>query len=57
MMEQELFFSGYCRAMDSSRTVTALVEDGKLTETDCNFENCIYAASCPIGKQIAQAAQ
>ena len=51
-MEQELFFSGYCRALDSRRTVAALLEAGELTEVDCNFENCIYAPSCPIGQQL-----
>ena len=55
MMEQELFFSGYCRILDSSRSVIAVIEDGSLTEVDCNFENCIYATSCPIGQQIQNA--
>jgi hypothetical protein len=54
-MEQELFFSGYCRVLDSSRSVIAVIEDGSLTEVDCNFENCIYATSCPIGQQIQNA--
>ena len=55
MMEQELFFSGYCRMTDSSRTVTAVTENQVLTEIDCNYENCIYSASCPIGKQVTEA--
>ena len=54
-MEQELFFSGYCRMTDSSRTVTAVTENQVLTEIDCNYENCIYSASCPIGKQVTEA--
>ena len=54
-MEQELFFSGYCRILDSSRSVIVVIEDGSLAEVDCNFENCIYAASCPIGQQIQNA--
>lgn len=54
-MEQELFFSGYCRMLDSGRTVTVLIEDGILTEADCNFENCLHASACPIGQQIAVA--
>ena len=29
-MEKELFFSGYCRALDQSRMVEAEIEDGKL---------------------------
>ena len=54
-MEQELFFSGYCRMLDSSRTVTVLIEDRNLTEIDCNFENCVHAAACPIARQITSA--
>ncbi len=46
----EAFFSGYCRVLDGARTV--LVEDG---ETDCDYPDCPYAQSCPIGKQIAAA--
>lgn len=47
----ELFFSGYCRAMDSSRTVTAEAFDGKW-EADCAWPECPFADSCPIAKQI-----
>ena len=54
-MEQELFLSGYCRAMDAGRTVAVILENNLLTEVDCNFENCIYASSCPIGQQIQEA--
>ena len=53
-MEKELFFSGYCRVLDSSRTVCIVTEDGKLTDVDCNYEVCPYATSCPIGKNITE---
>ena len=53
-MEQELFFSGYCRVLDSSRTVCAVTENGTLTEVDCDYECCPYATNCPIGKSIAE---
>lgn len=53
-MEEEFFFSGYCRMSDGSRTVAVTVEDGKLTEADCNFEHCLYAPACPIGKAIRE---
>ena len=46
----EAFFSGYCRVLDGARTV--LVEDG---EADCEYPDCPYAQSCPIGKQITAA--
>lgn len=49
-MEQERILSGYCRQMDSSRTV--MVEEG---EADCLYPDCPYASSCQIAKNIAQA--
>ena len=53
-MEKELFFSGYCRVLDSSRTVCIVVEDSKLTDVDCNYEVCPYAKECTIGKNITE---
>jgi len=51
-MEQECFISGFCRTVDSSRTVTVVTENGALTEVDCCYENCIHAGSCVIAKEI-----
>lgn len=51
-METEQFFSGYCRVLDSSRTVMAVKEDGQLTETDCLFESCQNFGDCPLAKKI-----
>ena len=53
-MEKELFFSGYCRVLDSSRTVCIVTEDDKLTDVDCNYEVCPYAKECTIGKNITE---
>ena len=53
-MEQEYFYSGYCRTLDNSRTVAVTVEDGKLTEVDCCYENCIHASNCTIAQEIRQ---
>lgn len=53
-MEQEIFLSGYCRQIDGSRTVTAVVEAGKLLEVDCKYGTCLYETTCPIGKAIAE---
>ena len=53
-MEKEYFFSGYCRTVDGSRMVSAVTEDGKLTEVDCSFEHCPYTANCTIAKEIEQ---
>lgn len=52
-MEQEHFLIGYCRTTDQSRTVTVEIEDGKLIEVDCCYENCIHSPNCPIAKEIA----
>ena len=53
-MEQEFFFSGYCRALDGSRTVCLVTESGALVEVDCSFESCPYNKDCPIGKEISE---
>jgi len=53
-MEKELFLSGYCRQLDSSRMVEVLMEDGQLTEVDCCYESCIYAPSCTVAEGIRQ---
>ncbi len=52
-MEREAFFSGYCRATDQSRTVTAEVFDGQ-AEADCAYPDCPYAPACPIAQRIAE---
>lgn len=54
-MEKEYFFSGYCRQLDGSRVVEAVLEDGKLTEVDCCYGNCIYEGSCPIAAELQKA--
>ena len=51
-MEQEKFFSGYCRQLDASRMVEVILEDGKITEIDCCYGNCVYESSCPIAKEV-----
>ena len=51
-MEDEKFLSGYCRAIDSSRTVTAELTDGKLTCADCSYGACVYQGSCPIAAEL-----
>lgn len=53
-MEQEYFFTGYCRTTDQSRTVTVVTEDGKLIEVDCCYENCVHTPNCIIAKEIEQ---
>ena len=54
-MEKECFVSGYCRQLDGSRVVEAVLEDGKLTEVDCCYGNCIYEGSCPIAAELQKA--
>ena len=56
-MEEEKFFTGYCRVLDSGRTVACLYEAGQLTEADCRYGSCLYQNTCPIGKAIADAGQ
>ncbi len=53
-MEKESFFTGYCRALDGSRTVEVITEDGRLTEVDCAYPSCIHRSVGPIAKEIDQ---
>ena len=53
-MEEEKFFSGYCRQIDQNRMVEGVKEGGELTEIDCSYESCIYNNTCTIGKSITQ---
>lgn len=51
-MTEEKFLSGYCRQLDASRMVELVMEDGILTEIDCNYPDCTFCPSCPIAKEI-----
>ena len=51
-MEQEVFFSGYCRTTDNSRMVEVIVEDGSVTEVDCSYEVCPFTAECTVAQKI-----
>ncbi len=54
-MEEELFFTGYCRRLDGSRTVTLVTENGILTEVDCRYGSCIYESGCTVARAMSQA--
>ena len=54
-MEKEIFISGYCRALDQSRMVELVTDDGELIEVDCGYGNCIPEPNCQIAKQIREA--
>ena len=51
-MEDEKFITGYCRQLDQSRVVTAVTEDGQLTEVDCCYPDCVHAPACPIAQRL-----
>ena len=51
-MEQEAFFSGYCRQLDNARMVAVFVVDGALDEVDCQYTTCPHTPNCQIAKQI-----
>ena len=51
-MEREEFFSGYCRCIDGSRMVAVLLNDGQLSDVDCNFGNCPYEQDCALAQKI-----
>ena len=52
-MEQEKFFSGYCRNIDGSRMVCAVKENGELSEADCDFPSCPFIQECTVAASIA----
>ena len=52
-MEQELFLSGYCKALDRSRMVTAELDDG-VWYADCCYGSCVHQPQCPIAKELDQ---
>ena len=56
-MEKEGFFTGYCRVLDESRMVCAVVDNGHLTEVDCCYETCVYAPGCTVAQSIRAFAQ
>ncbi len=47
----EAFLSGYCRCMDSARTVTVDTQDAC---ADCAYPDCPHRAACPIAEEIAR---
>ena len=51
-MEKEMFFSGYCRGQDQSRTVTVVTIDGIVDEMDCAYDRCIHRMGCPLAEKI-----
>ena len=51
-MEQELFFTGYCRCLDAGRTVEVILEDRTVTVVDCAYPQCLHRSVCPIARQI-----
>ena len=51
-MEQEVFFSGYCRALDASRMVSVILIDGALEECDCSYPNCPHTPNCVIAQAL-----
>ena len=51
-MEQEKFFSGYCRTLDESRMVCVVKDESSLSEVDCSYEGCPFTGECTIAQSI-----
>ena len=49
---REYFFSGYCRQLDSARTVEVVTENGQLDEIDCRYGDCAFQCACPIAQHV-----
>ena len=56
-MEQEVFFSGYCRRLDASRMVAVFTVDGELEEADCQYGSCPHQSDCQIAAKIEELLQ
>ena len=54
-MEVEKFFSGYCKVLDCARMVEVILENGEVTEVDCNYGGCSFQTGCPIAKEMEKA--
>lgn len=53
-MSEEKYLTGYCRQLDASRIVEAVIEDGALEEADCLYGNCKFQSSCKIAEAIEE---
>lgn len=53
-MEEEKYLTGYCRQLDNARMVEVILENGKITEVDCCYGNCVYQSNCPIAMEIKE---
>lgn len=51
-MEQEAFFTGYCRQTDDSRMVSVVMQEQTLMEIDCYYPDCPYARDCTIAQNV-----
>ena len=51
-MEQEYYFTGYCRTLDQSRMVEVITEGKQLLDVDCCYESCIHRPNCTIASEI-----
>ena len=56
-MECEKILTGYCRSLDRSRMVIAVLENGSLTEVDCDYPGCPHIQSCSIAKELEELAE
>jgi hypothetical protein len=45
------------QSSDGLVKVEAIVDAQTLLEVDCNFGNCIYEGSCPIGEKLRELTQ
>ncbi len=55
-MELEEFITGYCRALDGSRTVTVEGTSEQLY-ADCSYGSCPYEPQCLIAQKIRELEQ
>ena len=50
----EHYLTGYCRCLDASRIVEAVIENGKVDECDCQYGACKFQSQCTIAQGIEE---
>lgn len=53
-MEEEYFFTGYCRSVDAGRMVTVETDGTEIIDVDCCYGACPYEPNCQIAQKIRQ---
>ena len=55
MDPEEVFYSGFCKALNETRTVLCeFDEEGALLSADCAYGNCPHSLSCRLMEPVRE---